>query len=81
MTEFLSLEALAARIPDGTQLNARFTLDEFKLFGDNFAKVSLWGRNLLNERHIEYNFGLGGTVVANTFQRPRSFGIDFSTDF
>ncbi len=70
----------ALLIPAGTQLSANLTFANIML-GQYQGKVSLWGRNLLNERHIAYNFSLGGTAIASTFDRPRTIGADFSLDF
>lgn len=71
----------AATIEATTLLGARLSLSEIRLGEDARGRVSLWGRNLLDEDEIEFNFTLGGPTLTNTFIRPRTYGIDFSVDF
>lgn len=70
-----------ARIRAHTRLNARFELAEIPLAGDTRMKAALWGRNLLDEDEIEFNFTLGGPTITNTFMRPRTYGLDLSVEF
>jgi iron complex outermembrane receptor protein len=71
----------AARLKSATNLNARLTFDQIHLGPNSTGRFSLWGRNLLDNRNVQYNFSLGAAVLANTFERPRTFGVDFSADF
>jgi iron complex outermembrane receptor protein len=71
----------ATKLKANTQLSARATLADIKLFGEATGRLSIWGRNLLNTHELEYNFSLGATTIANTFQRPRTFGVEFAMDF
>lgn len=63
-----------------TLVNARLSLAEVPLGGTR-GRVSLWGRNLLDENEIEYDFSLGGPTITGIFMRPRTYGIDFTIDF
>jgi len=71
----------AAYINDVKLLSARVEFAEIPLGGDTRGKVTLWGRNLLDEDEIEFNFTLGGPTITNTFVRPRTYGVDFSVRF
>ncbi|HWI09848.1 MAG TPA: TonB-dependent receptor, partial [Burkholderiaceae bacterium] len=71
----------ATKLKSDTLLSARASLSDIKLFGNATGRLSLWGRNLLNKHDPEYNFSLGATTIATTFQRPRTFGVDFAMDF
>lgn len=70
-----------ATIGAHTRLNARFELAEIALAGNTRMKTALWGRNLLDEDEIEFNFTLGGPTITNTFMRPRTYGLDLSVEF
>jgi len=69
-----------AEISATTQLGAQFSLSEIPL-GDSMARITVWGRNLLDEDEKEYGFTLGGPTLTNTYVRPRTYGVDFSVAF
>ena len=60
-------------------LNAHVTLAYIPV-GSSTARVSLWGRNLLNNTPLLYAADLGTTVAGN-FQAPRSLGVDVGFTF
>jgi iron complex outermembrane receptor protein len=45
------------------------------------GSISVWGRNLTNNRKFEYLFSLLGTEVIGTFQTPRTYGVDLRVAF
>lgn len=54
---------------------------EFQV-GDNPFTLSLSGRNLLDEQHVEYQTTAGfGRTDVNTYDRGQSFSISLSTEF
>jgi iron complex outermembrane receptor protein len=57
------------------QIGARFTLADIPL-GEAKGSVSLWGKNLNNNRQFEYLFSIGSPVLG-TFRQPRTYGVDF----
>jgi iron complex outermembrane recepter protein len=71
----------ASTIKATTLLNARLSLADIRIGGGVSGQVALWGRNLLDEHEMEYNFTLGGPALTSTFIRPRTYGIDFNVDF
>ncbi len=50
---------------------------------DSTAEVSLWGRNLTDQRYKNYAFDATSfkNVILNFAGEPRSFGIDFALNF
>jgi outer membrane receptor protein involved in Fe transport len=50
---------------------------------DSTAEVSLWGRNLTDQRYKSYAFDATAfnSVILNFVGEPRSFGIDFALNF
>jgi iron complex outermembrane receptor protein len=60
-------------------LSARIGLSEFPL-GPTTGRVSLWSRNLLNNKQIEFTRSLG-LVIVGSFQVPRTYGIDLGIKF
>jgi len=71
----------AAKIPSETNVNARFSFEDIRLGSFATGRFSIWGRNLTDNRNLQYNFSLGATTLGNTFDRPRTFGVDFGADF
>lgn len=63
-----------------TLLGARLSLLDMAV-GTGEVKVSLWGRNLLDEDEPEFLRDLGNGTVIGSFMVPRTFGVDFSFDF
>jgi len=62
-------------------VNARLSLLDIPVGGEQYkARVSLWGRNLLDSHELEFSRDLGLAVVGN-FQIPRTFGADIAFDF
>jgi iron complex outermembrane receptor protein len=70
-----------ATIKASTILSARLTLAEIRVGNAMSGQVALWGRNLLDEDELQYNFTLGGPTLTSTFIRPRTYGMDFSFEF
>ena len=71
----------ASKLKAATTLNARLTFDNIQ-FGDKVTgRFSLWGRNLTNNKNVAYDFSLGATTLASTFERPRTYGVEFAFDF
>ncbi|MBW2942200.1 TonB-dependent receptor [Zhongshania aquimaris] len=69
-----------AELGSTTMVGASYVLDEITI-GGSVARVTLWGKNLLDEDAPEYSFTLGGSTIASTFVRPRTFGVDFQVEF
>ena len=74
----LGLNDLTER-PGQFALNARASLVDIPIGGAS-AQLSLWGRNLTDNKGIEFATELG-SVVAATFQEPLSYGIDLRLSF
>ncbi|OCC24213.1 hypothetical protein MB02_07705 [Croceicoccus estronivorus] len=60
-------------------VDGRIGIRDFDLGGVK-ANVSLFGKNLFNEREFLFMNNLS-TVVAGVFTRPRTYGIDFSVEY
>ena len=45
------------------------------------ARVSIWGRNLLDEDEIEFSRDLSNGTVVGSFMVPLTYGIDFGVSF
>lgn len=69
-----------AQIDASTMLGAQLSIADIPV-GDTSARVSIWGRNLLDEDGKEYGFTLGGPTLTSTFVRPRTYGVDVSIEF
>ena len=72
----------AAMIEASTQVSARLSFADFKLDSKgSTARVSFWGRNLLNEQKKEFPFTLGGSTITSTYRLPRTSGVDLCVFF
>lgn len=69
-----------AELTATTQVGAQFSIADIPV-GDSYAKVTFWGRNLLDQDEMEFNYTLGGPTISSIFMRPRTFGVDFSVEF
>ena len=69
--------------PGRTIVNMRASLGDIQLAGTK-AEISLWVRNLTNERNpqnfIDFGPGFGGLTVAY-FPDPRTFGVTAGVKF
>jgi iron complex outermembrane receptor protein len=63
-----------------TLLGARLTYGNIQL-GSATASVSLWGRNLLDEKELEFVRDLSNGTVMGTFQIPATYGLDVKVNF
>ena len=62
-------------------VDARFTLAQIPLAGSK-AKVSLWSKNLTNNRDLaNATDATGGAIVNGQFRQPRTFGLDVGFEF
>ncbi|WP_179957807.1 TonB-dependent receptor [Exilibacterium tricleocarpae] len=67
-----------------TLFNARLTIEDFKLGNSRGGfTLSLWGRNITDEKYIVYAAPVGGqpggpppTAITQVFGAPRTLGID-----
>jgi iron complex outermembrane receptor protein len=75
----LALDAKAVQ-PPVKQLNAGLTFSNISV-GSGTGKISIWGRNLINQNNVAYMFSVGGTTLPGIFEKPRTFGIDFSLSY
>ncbi|GAB3279943.1 TonB-dependent receptor [Parahaliea aestuarii] len=71
----------AATIGAVDMVSANLVFANIPLGDTTRLRATLWGRNLLDENEIEFNFTLGGPTITNTFIRPRTYGVDLSIDF
>lgn len=62
-------------------LGLRMTLADIQLGQRTLGRVSLWGRNLLDNDELEFVRDLENGTVIGTFQPPRSYGVDLSLEF
>ena len=69
----------SATAPDQWLVNARLALSGLRIGGAT-VEVSLWGRNVFDNRNIIQYAGLGfaGTVI---YERARTFGVDLVIEF
>jgi iron complex outermembrane receptor protein len=56
-------------------VNARATLGGFKL-GPTDAEISVWAKNLTNDKSLNYALSIPGLVAGGNYQRARTFGVD-----
>jgi iron complex outermembrane receptor protein len=71
----------AARLKSATNIDARMSFNDIRLGAKANGRLSFWARNLLDNKNVQYNFTLGANVLASTYERPRTFGVDFTADF
>lgn len=60
-------------------VNGRVSLLDLPV-SNSQVKLSLWGQNLFNKRVVQYASDISGLVAAS-FNRPRTYGIDASMAF
>jgi iron complex outermembrane receptor protein len=63
-------------------VNGSINIDSIQV-GDQDMSVSIWARNLLDEAYIYRRSNANGTVLGDyaNFNEPRTYGIDFTTNF
>lgn len=71
--------AKAATIESHWMVNARVSLVDLPI-SDVRATVSLWGKNLLDEREPLYVADISG-LISGSFMRPRTYGVDLRMEF
>ena len=68
-------------VPTTLILNGRIALSDFDL-GPLKTTFALWGRNLTNDRHIQFTGGVGaGQQRSASFQPARTLGADLTVKF
>lgn len=68
-------------LPSQWLLAARVSLEDIPLGGGVRGRASLWTRNLTNNDDYYFLFTLGNKTVVGAFERPRTYGLDFSVEF
>ena len=71
------------RTPTRTLLDARLVLSELPL-GGTTASISLWGKNLLNEKDPNFFIGYGSSfqnLITAYFPDPRTYGVTLGMRF
>ena len=63
-----------------TDVGARIAWNDIAI-GGMTARVSIWGRNLLDEDEIEFSRDLSNGTVVGSFMVPLTYGIDFGVSF
>lgn len=59
-------------------LNGRIALSDIQM-GPLNTTFAVWGRNLTNDRHIQFPGGVGAGVQRSaSFQQARTFGADLT---
>jgi iron complex outermembrane receptor protein len=61
-------------------VNARATVSGFKMGGAN-AEVSLWAKNLFDDKSLNYTLLIPGLVGSANYQPARTFGVDLSVRY
>lgn len=62
-------------------VDARFTLADIPLAGSK-AKISLWSKNLFDDRKMtNATDATGGAIVNGQFRQPRTYGVDVGVEF
>ena len=68
-------------VPSTVILNGRVALSDIDL-GPIKTTLALWGRNITNDRHIQFPGGVGAGVQRSaSFQQARTFGADLTIKF
>lgn len=68
-------------VPSTMILNGRIALSDIQMGGVNTI-LALWGRNLTNDRHIQFTGGVGaGQQRSASFQQARTLGADLTVKF
>ena len=68
-------------VPTTLILNGRIALSDLQL-GPLKTTLALWGRNLTDDKHIQFRGGVGaGQQVSASFQQARTFGADLTVKF
>ena len=68
-------------VPATLILNGRIALSDLQL-GPLKTTLALWGRNLTDDKHIQFRGGVGaGQQVSASFQQARTFGADLTVKF
>lgn len=83
MVPYAANPAVARLISDNNAwvVDARFTLADIPLAGSK-AKVSLWSKNLFNDRTMtNATDATGGLIVNGQFRQPRTYGLDVGFEF
>jgi iron complex outermembrane receptor protein len=63
-----------------TDVGARIAWNDIPI-GGMTARVSLWGRNLLDEDELEFSRDLSNGTVVGSFMVPLTYGIDVGVKF
>ncbi|PLW69575.1 TonB-dependent receptor [Pseudohalioglobus lutimaris] len=64
-----------------TLVDARLSLENIR-FGDSTLRVTLWGKNLLDDDYPTYSINFGGLgLVTEQYGPPRTYGLEFSYEY
>ena len=64
-----------------TLVDARVSLENIQL-GDSYLRVTLWGRNLLDDDYPTYSINFGGLgLVTEQYGPPRTYGIELNYEY
>ena len=85
-TGCINLASVDQALDDATQMGARTDVGARIAWNDiaiggMTARVSIWGRNLLDEDEIEFSRDLSNGTVVGSFMVPLTYGIDFGVSF
>jgi iron complex outermembrane recepter protein len=72
--------APAEKTPSVWMLNGRVALTDVKLGAVN-TTLALWGRNLTNDKSIQFSGGISGVSRAASFTPARTYGLDLTVKF
>ncbi|MBV1687938.1 TonB-dependent receptor [Novosphingobium sp. G106] len=68
-------------VPSTLILNGRIALSDIQMGGIN-TTLALWGRNITDDKHIQFPGGVGAGVERSaSFQQARTYGVDLTVKF
>ena len=77
----LTVNAEAMSVPTTLILNGRIALSDIQM-GPVSTTFALWGRNLTDDKHIQFTGGVGaGQQRSASFQPARTLGADLTIKF
>lgn len=72
--------APAEKTPNVWILNGRMALTDIKLGGAD-TTLALWGRNLTNDKSVQFTGGISGVSRSASFTPARTYGLDLTVKF
>ena len=70
--------AAESTMPALTTVNARLLLSDLNIGGPGSGSVSLWVKNVFDERQLVAHMDVGGYYQVGTWSEPRTVGVNFN---